>query len=46
VVSVFGSARVAVALSMILTSWIGGYLMVSLLWTCDSSVDVQSLMQA
>ena len=30
VASVFGSARVAVALSMILTSWIGGYLMVCL----------------
>lgn len=30
VASVFGSARVAVALSMILTGWIGGYLMVRL----------------
>jgi hypothetical protein len=33
--NVFGSARVSVAMSMVITGWIGGYLMVSIRWSCS-----------
>lgn len=43
--NVFGSARVAMAMSMILTGWTGGYLMVSLIVTGRDTTTVLTLMK-